>query len=143
MCLSLRPSLLPPNPPQPPLPLLPRRGPIHHAIHARPSLPPRLLRAQPHPHPHDARRQHARRQYPDHDEVALAVLVLALRVGRPPGVQRVRGHDGAEVAEAGDEGGRRRDADLTVARLEDFVRPGHGERHGRAEAEADPVLRGW
>ena len=86
----------------------------------------------------DGGAEDAQAQDADHDQVALAEAVRAgRRVVGPAGVERVRGQDAAEVAEAADEGAGRGHADLAVPRLEDLVGPGHGDGHGGAQAEAD------
>lgn len=59
------------------------------------------------------------------------------RVCRPASVQGVRGHDAAEIAEAGDEGGGSGHAHFAVAVLEDLVGPGHADGDGWAEPEAN------
>ena len=151
--LSLHDHLTPPPPrdPQPPQPAFPQLPP-RRAVQL-PRLPLRrrraardlLLRTEPsiaqdaQRDEIDPRRDQAGAQDADHDEIRLAEAAAAGRggVGGPALVQRVSRGDGAQIAEAGDEGGGGGDADFAVARLEDLVRPRHGYGHGGSEAETD------
>ncbi len=87
---------------------------------------------------HDKTAGNAHAENSNHGEVAVSVLVRALgSVLGPTRVQGVGRRDAPEVAEARDKGRRGGDSNLTVAALEDLVGPGHADRDGRAEAEAD------
>lgn len=94
-------------------------------------------RKNPQEHLHQHRSKDTRAQDPHHHQVTLPVLLPpgGLVVALPPGIQRVRRQDAAQVAPAGDDGGRGGDADLAVARLEELAGPGHGDGDGGAQAE--------
>ncbi|PNY25928.1 Uncharacterized protein TCAP_04124 [Tolypocladium capitatum] len=149
-----RPGLGPPGPfpaaelPESALLVLTPRGSILKLARRVPLVQLRARRVAKDPqqdrHDHGARDAHA--QDAGHGQVAIPELVLAfLGVGWPPRVQRIRRRDAAEVAQSRHEGRRGGDANLTVPTLEDLRAPGHANRHGRSEAEADheetPVAR--
>lgn len=74
-----------------------------------------------------------------HDQVTLSVLQpsRSLVVTLPARVQRIRRQDTAQIPPPRDNRRRSGDADLAVSWLEDLGGPGHGDGHGRTQAESD------
>jgi hypothetical protein len=127
---------------QPPLLHFPPSRPIHKPITPLVSRTPttnplRLPFApQPQQHHHSSRRKYTCTQNPNHDQITLAILMWALCISRPPGVQRIRRQDTTKITQTANERRGSGNAYLAVARLEDLVGPCHADGDCRTEAEA-------
>lgn len=135
----------PPQPPKPPLPQLPPRRPIHkHPLPLTRRAPttrlfrPRLVPHIPQQHRHHPRTHYRQTQNPHHHQRALPILASPLfRIARPTREKRIRRQYASQIPETRHERRGGGDADLAVARLEDFRGPGHGDGDGGAETETD------
>lgn len=98
----------------------------------------RLVAHDPEGKVHDKASHDTHAQDGNHCEVAVAVLVPAgSGIFGPASIQGIGGDDAAEIAETRNQGRSRSYADLSMATLEDFIRPRHAVGHGWAQAETN------